>query len=444
MRRTIPFLKEEYFENVGEKTVFKHIGKYVSDYNVSPTPEALFIEMGNDNSIPEGVFAEIDSVMGEIKSKIKNPEIDWLLTTTENFCKDRALANALYESINIYEGNNKTYNKEAIPDLLSNALAVGFDTTIGHDYFDQAEERFEYYRRKEEKVATGIEYLDKVTGGGFSKKTLNLFLAGTNVGKSLCMCNLAANNLKDNKNVLYITAEMKEEEISKRIDANLLDVEIGALKTVGHDLFMDRISNLKNKTNGKLVVKEYPTSAANSNHIRTLLNELWLKRHFVPDIIYVDYLNILTSTRFKSGQISNTNTYYKAISEELRGLGVEMNLPIVSASQFNRGGYANSNPDIDDTSEAFGINFTADFVAGLITNEELANQNLLLVKQLKSRYDNKNSIPCFLIGVDIMKMRYYDLDDPIPAKDATQQKPLSPSSAPAPNNSLNGKGFNFN
>lgn len=442
MRRTIPFIKEEYFETTAEKVVFKHIAKYVGNYNLPPTPEALFIEIGDDNSIPEGVFSDIDSIMGEIKSKIKSPEIDWLLTTTENFCKDRALANALYESINIYEGNNKTYNKEAIPDLLSSALAVGFDTTIGHDYFEDAEERFEYYRRKEEKIATGIAYLDKVTGGGFSKKTLNLFLAGTNVGKSLCMCNLAANNILDNKNVLYVTAEMKEEEIAKRIDANVLDIEIGGLKTFRKEAFMDRIHNIKNKTNGTLVVKEYPTSAANANHIRTLLNELWLKRHFVPDIIYVDYLNILTSTRFKSGQISNTNTYYKAISEELRGLGVEMNLPIVSASQFNRGGYSNSNPDIDDTSEAFGINFTADFVAGLISNEELAAQNLLLVKQLKSRYDNKNAIPMFLVGVDIMKMRYYDLDDPIPAKDATQQKPLSPAASPTIGS--NGKGFNFN
>jgi replicative DNA helicase len=413
MRRVTPFLKQEYFVSKGEQTIFKHIKDYVENYNNPPTVEALMIEMSNDNTIMEDTFSDIDSVMNSVKEDIKAPEIEWLLTTTEKFCKDRALELALHESILIYEGKSKDKAKGAIPDILSNALAVGFDTTIGHDYFENADDRYEYYNRKEEKISTGIAYLDKVTNGGFSKKTLNLLLAGTNVGKSLAMCNMAANNLMDGKNVLYISAEMKEEEISKRIDANVLDIEIKNLQTISKSYFDDRIARAKKKTHGRLIVKEYPTSSASVTHIRSLLNELLLKKHFVPDIIYVDYLNILISTRFKAGQISNTNTYYKAISEELRGLGVEMNVPIVSASQFNRGGHANSNPDIDDTSEAFGINFTADFVAALISTEELAKQNLLLIKQLKSRYDHKNNIPMFFVGVDIPKMRYYDLDDPL-------------------------------
>lgn len=412
LRRVIPFLKEEYFVSRGEQVVFRHIADYVSKYNNPPTVEALLIEMTNDTTIVEDVFDEIDGVMASVKEEIKKPEIEWLLTTTESFCKDRALEIALQEAVAIYDGKHKAYDKGAIPDILSKALAVGFDTSIGHNYFDNADDRYEYYNRIEEKIPTGIEYLDKVTGGGFSKKTLNLFLAGTNVGKSLCMCNIAANMLKAGHNVLYISAEMAEEEIAKRIDANLLDIEIKQLKEIGKTLFDDRIAKAKAKTNGNLVVKEYPTSAASVNHIRTLLNELLLKKHFVPDIIFVDYLNIFTSNRFKAGQISNTNTYYKAISEELRGLGVEHNLPIVSASQFNRGGYSNSNPDIDDTSEAFGINFTADFVCALISNEDLAKENKLLMKQLKSRYDHKSAIPMWFVGVDIPKMRYYDLDDP--------------------------------
>lgn len=444
LRRVIPFLKKEYFVSRGEQVVFKHIEEYVTKYNSPPTVEALLIEMTNDTSIVEDVFTEIDSVMTTVKEEIKKPEIGWLLTTTENFCKDRALEIALQEAVSIYDGNNKTYDKGAIPDILSKALAVGFDTSIGHNYFDNADDRFEYYNRIEEKIATGIAYLDKVTGGGFSKKTLNLFLAGTNVGKSLCMCNIAANMLKAGHNVLYISAEMAEEEISKRIDANLLDIEIKQLKQISKTLFDDRIAKAKAKTNGALVVKEYPTSSASVNHIRTLLNELLLKKHFVPDVIFIDYLNIFTSNRFKAGQISNTNTYYKAISEELRGLGVEMNIPIVSASQFNRGGYSNSNPDIDDTSEAFGINFTADFVAALVSNEDLAKENKILVKQLKSRYDHKSSIPMFFVGVDVPKMRYYDLDDPTDGLFSEQQSAVAPviKSGKSNNDKFGGLSFN--
>ena len=429
MRRVTPFLKEEYFVSSGERVIFKHVKNYVENYNNPPTIEALMIEMSNDNTIVEDTFSDIDTVMNTVKEEIKAPEIEWLLTTTEKFCKDRALEIALHEAISIYEGKSKDKAKGAIPDILSAALAVGFETTIGHDYFENADDRYEYYNRKEEKISTGILYLDKVTNGGFSKKTLNLLLAGTNVGKSLAMCNMAANNLMDGKNVLYISAEMKEEEISKRIDANVLDIEIKNLQTISKSYFDDRIARAKKKTTGRLIVKEYPTSSASVTHIRSLLNELLLKKHFVPDIIYVDYLNILISTRFKAGQISNTNTYYKAISEELRGLGVEMNVPIVSASQFNRGGHANSNPDIDDTSEAFGINFTADWVGALISTEELAKQNLLLIKQLKSRYDHKNNIPMFFVGVDIPKMRYYDLDDPLQGI----QEAISPPTTKAAN-----------
>ncbi len=440
MRRVLPFLKDEYFVGRGEQTIFKHIRDYVNNYNNPPTVEALLIEMSNDNTIVEDTFSDIDSVMSSVKEEIKTPDIAWLLNTTETFCKDRALELALQESILIYEGKDKTRQKGSIPEILSGALAVGFETTIGHDYFENSDDRFEYYNRKEEKIATGIGYLDKVTGGGFSKKTLNLFLAGTNVGKSLCMCNIAANMLKDGKNVLYITGEMKEEEIAKRIDANVLDIEIKELTSVSKSAFDNRLTRLKGKTNGRLKIKEYPTSSASVNHIRILLNELLLKKHFVPDVIFIDYLNIFVSNRFKAGQISNTNTYYKAISEEMRGLGVEMNVPIVSASQFNRGGHANTNPDIDDTSESFGINFTADWVGALISSEDMARQNLLLFKQLKSRYDHKNSIPQFFVGVDIPKMRYYDLDDPL----AGLQDNITATPAPSSKSANTNTGKNFN
>jgi len=438
LRRVIPFLKEEYFVSRGEKVVFKHITEYVAKYNNPPTVEALLIEMTNDTTIVEDVFEEIDGVMSSIKEEIKKPEIEWLLNTTETFCKDRALEIALQEAVSIYDGKSKQFDKGAIPDILSKALAVGFDTSIGHNYFDDADKRYDYYNRIEEKIPTGIEYLDRVTGGGFSKKTLNLFLAGTNVGKSLCMCNIAANMVIAGYNVLYVSAEMAEEEIAKRIDANILDIEIKQLKEVSKTVFDDRIGKARAKTNGNFYVKEYPTSAASVNHIRTLLNELLLKKHFVPDVVFVDYLNIFTSNRFKAGQISNTNTYYKAISEELRGLAVEHNIPLVSASQFNRGGYSNSNPDIDDTSEAFGINFTADFVCALISNEDLAKENKLMMKQLKSRYDHKNAIPMWFVGVDIPKMRYYDLDEPLDGLHSqTNANPVPPAQKGTGNN--NGK-----
>jgi archaellum biogenesis ATPase FlaH len=412
MRRVMPFLKSEYFTG-SEKVIFDHIKKYTDTYNNMPTIEALMIEMSDDNTIVEDTFEDIDKSISNIKETAKSIDLPWLITTTEKFCKDRALEIALQESIMIFEGKSKKHGKGAIPDILSKALAIGFDTTVGHDYFENSDERYEYYHRKEEKIATGIEFLDKVTKGGFSKKTLNLFIAGTNAGKSLMMVNIAANMLKAGNNVLYITGEMAEEEIAKRVDANMLDIEIKDLPIIAESMFTKRIENLKNKTRGKLIIKEYPTSSASINHFRALLNELLLKKHFVPDVIFVDYLNIFISTRFKDGNVSNTNTYYKAISEELRGLGVEMNIPIVSASQLNRSGFQDSNPGMESTSEAFGINFVADFVAAMVYSEELAQQNRLLIKQLKSRYDNKTLYPMFFVGVDMKKMRYFDLTDPL-------------------------------
>jgi replicative DNA helicase len=413
VRRVIPFLEEDYFQKTSEKHVFKNIKEYVAKYNASPTMEALYIELSNDKSVNESSSGDIDLLLDSFKISTQDPQLQWLLDTTENFCKERAIHNAIYESISIIEGSHRSMTTGAIPEIVSKALAVSFNHSIGHDYLDDAERRFEFYHRAEEKVPLALDMMNRITKGGFSNKTLNLFLSATHGGKSAMMCFLAAQNLMDGKNVLYVSLEMAEEEIARRIDANLMNVTLDELRELPQKMYDDRILKLRTKTTGKLIIKEYPTAGAHIGHLRALLNELLLKRDFKPDIVYIDYLNIMTSFRIKPGTVSNTYVYNKAISEEVRGLAIEVDCPFVSASQFNRGGAVNSDPNMEDISESFGVNFTADFIAALISSDELIKQNLMMVKQLKSRYDDKNRIPKFFVGFDRQRMQFSNVADPL-------------------------------
>jgi len=432
-KRVLPFIEEEYFSKQSEKDLFKHVRAFVGKYNVCPTIEALFIELSNDKTIKENVIGDIDKTLGEFKEDYELPQIDWLITTTEDFCKQRAIENAIHESISIIEGESKL-TSGAIPDIVQKALAVSFNKSVGHDYIEDAEKRFEYYHRKEEKVKLGLEFLNKVTKGGFSKKTLNLFLSATHGGKSALMCFLAAQNLMEGDDVLYISLEMAEEEIAKRIDANLMNVTFDDLMLLSEKMFFDKMSSIKKRTLGKLITKEYPTGAAHVGHVKNLLNELRLKKNFTPKIIYIDYLNIMTSFRIKPGTLSNTYLYNKSISEELRGLAVEEAVPIVSASQFNRMGATNGDPNMEDISESFGVNFTADWIAALISSDELISQNQMLIKQLKSRYDDKNRIPKFLVGFDRLKMQFSNVNDPL--KGISYDPSALPQGAPVSNGLL--------
>jgi replicative DNA helicase len=342
--------------------------------------------------------------------KIEEIDDEWLYNKTEKWCQDRALFNAVMESISIIDGKHQDLTKNALPDILTKALSVSFDTNIGHDYLENVESRYDFYHSEEEKVPFDLEMLNLITKGGLSNKSLNIALAGTGVGKSLFMCHVAAGALSAGKNALYITMEMSEERIAERIDANLLDIPIGELDTLSKDHFVERVGTLKKKTNGKLIVKEYPTGSANANHFRALLNELKLKKSFVPDIIFIDYLNICASSRIKMGGSTNSYTYIKAIAEELRGLAVEFDLPIVSATQTTRTGYSSSDPGLEDTSESFGLPATADLMFALVSNEELDAQGQIMVKQLKNRYNDPNNNKRFVIGIERAKMRLYDVD----------------------------------
>ena len=410
MRKVLPFIKAEYFEGI-YRELFKQSGKFVAKYNKLPSAESFKIEIDSADNFSDDNHRQAIEIIPELFTKEQSDE-EWLLDATEKWCQDRALFNAVMESISIIDGKHQTLSKNALPDILTKALGVSFDTNVGHDYLEAFEERYEFYHRDEERVPFDIELLNDITKGGLPRKTLNIILAGTGVGKSLAMCHFAAANLTDGRNVLYITAEMAEERIAERIDANLLNVQIDQLTDLSKSMFAEKVYNLSTKTNGKLIVKEYPTGSANVGHMRALLSELKLKKSFMPDIIYIDYLNICASSRMKGmGGAINSYNYIKAIAEEFRGLAVEFNVPIISATQTTRSGYGNSDVGLEDTSESFGLPATADLMIALISTEELEQMGQIAVKQLKNRYNDPTYKKRFVIGVDRAKMRLYDAED---------------------------------
>jgi len=409
-RKVLPFLAPEYFEGAYKDT-FKEVAKFVQKYNKLPTLEAFKIEIDEGGRMSEENYRQAMEMLPNIFTPEKE-NLDWLVESTEKFCQDRAVYNAVMESINVIDGKHPTLQKNAIPDILSKALGVTFDTNIGHDYLENVDGRFDFYHEREERIPFDLEYFNKITKGGLPNKTLNIALAGTGVGKSLFMCHVAANALLQGRNVLYITMEMAEERIAERIDANLLNIPIDQLENLSKDMFRDRVGEIQSATQGKLIIKEYPTGQAHTSHFRALLNELKLKKNFVPEMIFVDYLNICASSRMKGmGGAINSYTYIKSIAEELRGLAVEFNVPIVSATQTTRSGYSNDDVGLEDTSESFGLPATADLMFALIANEELNNLGKILVKQLKNRYNDPTSNTRFTVKVDRSKMRLSDDDD---------------------------------
>jgi len=412
MRKVVPFMEPAYFEGVHQH-LFKEFAKYVSQYNSIPSLESFRISLQeSDTNIPEQIFSHAMDILPDLFAKDNTTDSDWLVKNTEKWCQDRALFNAVMESISIIDGKHHSLTKNALPDILSKALSVTFDTNIGHDYLENAESRYEFYHTVEERIPFDLDYLNKITKGGLPNKSLNIILAGTGVGKSLFMCHCASAALAQGKNVLYITMEMAEERIAERIDANLLDTALDQITTFSKEMFVKKVHRIAEKTHGKLIIKEYPTSQAHAGHFRALLNELKLKKKFVPDIVFIDYLNICTSSRVKTvGGSVNSYTFVKAIAEELRGLAVEFNLPIVSATQTTRAGYGSSDPGLEDTSESFGLPATADLMLALISNEELQTLNQIMVKQLKNRYNDPNMHKRFVIGVDRSKMKLYDVED---------------------------------
>ena len=410
-RKVLPFIKEDYFQSVTDRILVTKIQNYFEEYKTVPSKETLYIELENDDSISESDWNATVTALESLSSE-SGSNIDWLVDKTEAFCQEKAVYNAIMESIHIIDGKSKSKTKQAIPEILSNALAVSFDNHIGHDFLDDSESRFEFYHKKEERIPFDLEYLNKITKGGLPRKSLNIILAGTGVGKSLAMCHFAAGNLMDGKNVLYITMEMAEEKIAERIDANLLNVQVDELINLPKDLYDKKITKLREQTPGKLIIKEYPTASAHTGHFRHLVNELAVKRQFTPDIIYIDYLNICASSRVKGlGGSINTYSFVKAIAEELRGLAVEKNVPIVSATQTTRSGFTNSDVGLEDTSESFGLPATADLMFALISTEELQDLNQIMVKQLKNRYSDPTTNKRFVVGVDRSKMRLYDVED---------------------------------
>ncbi len=408
-RKVLPFIKEEYFEDLTHKVIFSEIRSYIDKYEGLPESSALKIEIEKRKDVNESTYTEIVKLLSLLDETQYNRE--WLLNSTEKWCKERAIYLALMESIKIADEQDKTRTKDAIPSIMSDALGVCFDDHIGHDYLKDAPDRYDYYHRREEKIPFDLEFFNKITKGGLPNKTLNIALAGTGVGKSLFMCHCAAASLLQGFNVLYITLEMAEEKIAERVDANLLDVSIQTLSDplFTKDKYQRKVDSLSKKTQGKLIVKEYPTASAHVGHFKALLNELSLKKGFKPHIIFVDYLNICASSRYK-GTIVNSYTYVKAIAEELRGLAGEFNVPIVSATQTTRSGYGNSDVELTDTSESFGLPATADLMFALISTEELEGLNQILVKQLKNRYNDPTVRKRFVVGIDRAKMRLYDCE----------------------------------
>ena len=408
VRKVIPFIKADYFEERNQRIVFEEIIKFVQEYNKPATKEVLCIETEKRQDITDDSFKEITQLISNLEEQ--PTEFEWLVNTTEKWCRDRAIYLALMESIHIADGKDEDKNRDSIPTILSDALSVSFDTHIGHDYLIDYEKRYESYHRKEDKIEFDLEFFNKITKGGLPNKTLNIALAGTGVGKSLFMCHVASATLLQGKNVLYITLEMAEEKIAERIDANLLNVPIQDITDLPKVMFESKVTNLAQKTQGTLIIKEYPTASAHSGHFKGLLNELALKKSFKPDIIFIDYLNICASSRYRAGSNVNSYSYIKAIAEELRGLAVEANLPIVSATQTTRSGFASSDVDLTDTSESFGLPATADLMFALISTEELEGLNQIMVKQLKNRYNDPTVNKRFIVGIDRAKMRLYDCE----------------------------------
>lgn len=408
MRKVFPFLKPEYFTEQIDFKVYSYIYNFISEYNNRPSKDALIISAQNDKSLSDDLYTEIVNSIQVLDTTDNN--IEWLEKETEKFCKDKAIYNAILNSIAIIDGRDKKLSTDGIPQLLQDALGVTFDKKVGHDYLDNAEDRFDFYHRIESKIPFDLDMFNKITNGGLPNKTLNVVLAGTGVGKSLFMCHVAASVLSQGKNVLYITLEMAEERIAERIDVNLMNITLDQLKDLPKSIFENRIDKIRTKTQGKLIIKEYPTASAHVGHFNSLLNELQLKKQFRPDMIIVDYLNICASSRFKAGANINSYTLVKAIAEELRGMAVENNVPILSATQTTRGGYGNTDVELTDTSESFGLPATVDFMFALITTEELEQMNQLMVKQLKNRYNDPTINKRFVIGIDRAKMKLYDLE----------------------------------
>jgi replicative DNA helicase len=428
LRKVLPFIKEEYFTDRTDRAIFNEISKFTEAYNSTPTIEAIELAIKEKRTLSDDEVEKCESCLQEIvKTKHEESKIDWLVDKTEEFCQEKAIYNAVLGSISILDGKDKTQDKGSIPKLLSDALAISFDSSVGHDYMEDSDARYEFYHRTEERIPFDLEFFNKITKGGLPNKTLNIALAGTGVGKSLFMCHVGAGCMVQGKNVLYITMEMSEEKIAERIDANLLNVTVDDLVNLPKDLYDKKIERLREKTVGKLIIKEYPTASASSTHFRTLLNELNLKKSFVPDIIFIDYLNICCSARIKAGANVNSYTYVKAIAEELRGLAVEFGVPIVSATQTTRSGFSSSDPGLEDTSESFGLPATADLMFALISSEELEEMGQIMVKQLKNRYNDPTYFKRFTLGIDRSKMRLYDVDqsgqDGI--TDSGQDKPLN-------------------
>ena len=412
IRKVLPFIRPDYFSDNAEKIVFKEIFDFLNQYKNPPTHEALVINFTEKKNLTEPQVQEAIELLNKVHSDKDEPtETQWLIEQTEKFCQDKAIYNAIMESVSILDSKNEKRTKGEIPQLLSDALGVSFDNNIGHDYTQDFDSRYDSYHRVESRIRFDLDLFNKITKGGLPIKTLNIALAGTGVGKSLFMCHVAAGNLSQGQNVLYITMEMAEEKIAERIDANLLNIDLDELRTISKEDYLRKFSALKSKTQGKLIIKEYPTAGASVLHFRALLNDLALKKNFKPDIIFIDYLNICCSARIKPGANVNSYSYIKAIAEELRGLAVEFALPVVSATQTTRSGFSNSDPGLEDTSESFGLPATADFMFALVTNEELEALNQILVKQLKNRYGDPNLYKRFVLGVDRSKMRLYDVEE---------------------------------
>ena len=408
LRKVVPFIKPDYFEDPTQKMVFEETLSFVQEYNQPPTKEVLCIEVEKRDDINDTSFAEATKFISYLEDV--PTDFDWLVDTTEKWCRDRAIYLALMESIALADGTDEKKGRDAIPSILSDALAVSFDSHVGHDYLLDYEARYESYHRKEDKIEFDLEYFNKITKGGLPNKTLNIALAGTGVGKSLFMCHVASSALLSGKNVLYITLEMAEEKIAERIDANLLNVPIQEITELPKLMFENKVTNLAKKTQGTLIIKEYPTASAHSGHFKSLLNELALKKSFRPDIIFIDYLNICASSRYRGNSNVNSYSYIKAIAEELRGLAVEANVPIVSATQTTRSGYGSSDVELTDTSESFGLPATADLMFALISTEDLEGLGQIMVKQLKNRYNDPTISKRFVIGIDRAKMRLYDCE----------------------------------
>ena len=430
LRKVLPFIKAEYFSDRAEKVIFDEITKFTNDYNTSPSIESIALEIQEKKYLTDDEVSKCGSYLSEItsaSSEESKTELSWLIDKTEQFCQEKAVYNAVLNSISILDGKDKANEKGAIPKILSDALAVSFDSNVGHDYLENADSRYDFYHKKESKIPFDLEMLNKITKGGLPTKTLNVALAGTGVGKSLFMCHVAAGAMTMGLNVLYITMEMAEERIAERIDANLLNVTLDNLMELPKETYEKKVEKVRKMTTGKLIIKEYPTASASSIHFRTLLNELNLKKNFIPDIIFIDYLNICCSARIKAGANVNSYTYVKAIAEELRGLAVEFNVPIVTATQTTRSGFSSSDPGLEDTSESFGLPATADLMFALVTSEELEALGQIMVKQLKNRYSDPTSYKRFVLGIDRAKMRLFDVEQ-------SAQTGLADSGTPAKEN----------